>query len=263
MLVEGCLAMKINGKLRAVMVLALFLAVISASELPETSSAIRYWWDVGHARTNDFVVPHWWTNYTLISSLFAPAWLACICAVVLICRRWPLLCVIALSTFLIVEPVSCASAPSADSHSETLLGLEEIPFVTAERAADEKHLERMDRILKQRAGDTGVFPTTERELHDVVGAVAFETSPYEQAGRRIPFDLRLVINQGTAHSETPEKPGIVYYAVNESGRQFVLTISGLNEPVSGRASMMKASTFYGGKQPWGGLLASEESLYER
>jgi hypothetical protein len=255
--------MKLSGRLKVVLVLALFLAVISASELPETSSAIRYWWNVGHARTNDFVVLHWWTNYTLISSLFAPSWLACICAVMLLCRRWPLFCVITLSTFLVVEPVSCVSAPSADPYSEAVLGLEEIPFATAERAADEKHLERMDRLLKQRAGDTGGFPTTEKELHDVVGDVAFETSPYEQAGRKLPFDLRLVINQGTPHSETPEKPGIVYYAVNGSGRQFVLTISGLNEPVSGRASMMKASTFYGGKQPWGGLLASEESLYQR
>jgi len=252
--------MKINGKLRLVVVLALFLAVISASELPETSSTIRYWWDVGHANANDFVVSHWWTNYTLISSLFAPSWLACICAVVLLCRRWPLFCVI---TLLIVEPLSCASAPSADPHSESILGLEEIPFVTAERAADEEHLVRVDQLLKQRAGDSGWFPTTEKELHDDVGDVAFETSPYEQAGRKLSFDLKLVINQGTPHSEVPEKPGIVYYAVNESGRQFVLTISGLNEPVSGRASMMKASTFYGGKQPWGGLLASEESLYRR
>jgi hypothetical protein len=255
--------MKLNGKLRVALVLALLLAFISAAQLPETSSAVRYWWDVGHARPSDFIVPHWWTSYTLISALFAPSWLACICTAVFLCRRWPLFCVMTLGAFLILEPMSCASAPSADPDSQSPLGLEELPFATAERAADERHLERMDRLLKLSGDDAGEFPTTEKELRDAIGDLAFETSPYEQAGRKLPFDLRLVINQGTPHSETPEKPGIVYYAVDASGRQFVLTISGLNEPISGRGSMMKASTFVGRKQPWGGLLASEESLYQK
>lgn len=72
-----------------------------------------------------------------------------------------------------------------------------------------------------------------------------------------------MLNQGTPYATIPERPGIVYYAVNPTGKQFVLTISGLNAPLSARVSMMKAEAFVGEKQPWGGLLATEESLYEQ
>ncbi|MGA2169346.1 MAG: hypothetical protein ABSG62_14140 [Terracidiphilus sp.] len=253
--------MKLDGRQQAALVLALFLVVISGAELHETFSAINYWRHVSHAGSNEFVVPHWWTGYTIISALFAPSWLACTCAALALCRRWPLFGVITLGAFLILEPISCASAPAADRDSQGFLGLEELPFADAERTADGRHLERIDQILKRRGDSTGSFPTTDEALRVAVGDLAFETSPYEQGGKKLPFELRLVLNQGVPYSATPEKPGIVYYAVNESGRQFVLTMSGLNTPISNRASMMKASTFVGEKQPWGGLLASEESMY--
>jgi hypothetical protein len=93
-------------------------------------------------------------------------------------------------------------------------------------------------------------------LRAAIGNVAFETSPYERNGKKPTFDIRLVLNQGTPYATTPEMPGIAYYAVDPTGKQFVLTISGLNAPVSDRPSMMKAEAFVAEKQPWGGLLAT-------
>ena len=253
--------MSIDGKQRVAIVLALLLVVISGAELHETSSAVYYWWQVGHAGLSGFVVPHWWSGYAIISALFAPSWLACTCAAFALSRRWPLFGVITLGTFLILEPISCASAPTAYRDSQGVLGLEELPFADAERTADERHLERIDEVLKRR-GDSA-FPTTDEALRAAVGDLAFETSPYERGGKKLSFELRFVVNRGVMYSTTPEKPGIVYYVVNKDGRQFLLTVSGLNMPISNRASMMKASSFVGEKQPWRGLLASEESLYKR
>ncbi len=93
--------------------------------------------------------------------------------------------------------------------------------------------------------------------------MASEASPYVQNGRRIKFDLRFITNEGVPYSANPEKPGIVYYAVNSDGSQFVLTISGLNTPASDRTSMMKEVAWIGAKQPWGGLLAVEEALPQK
>jgi hypothetical protein len=146
--------------------------------------------------------------------------------------------------------------------SGELLGLEELPFADAERAADWEHLELIDALLKRAGHDAGAFPTTEESLKAVLGKSPFELSPYEQGGMRLSFGLKLVLNRGTAYSASaPEAPGIVYYAVNPTGGQFVLTISGLNAPVSNKPAMTKAEAFVGGKQPWGGLLAEEESKY--
>jgi len=112
-------------------------------------------------------------------------------------------------------------------------------------------------------GGTGGFPLSEEELKRLVGNLAFEVSPYMQNGKRISFDLRFIANRGTPYCTNPEKPGIVYYAVDSDGKQFVLTISGLNTPTSNRASMMEEIAWIGSKQPWGGLLATEETLYQQ
>jgi hypothetical protein len=255
--------LRLEGKQWAALVLAGILIVISGTQLNETYAAIDAWWRIGHAAPADFVVPDWCTHSTMVSALFAPAWLVLIGAALLLSRRWPLITVIALSSFLIIEPLSCVSATSWVSESEGFLGLAELPLAQAERSADWEHLSRMDSLLKRAGHDTGAFPTSERDLEAAVGNLALEPSPYEQGGKRLAFDLRFVLNQGVPYRTSPEKPGIVYYAVNPGGRQFVLTISGLNTPISDRASMMKAEAFVGEKQPWGGLLATEEALYQK
>jgi hypothetical protein len=259
----GCAAMKLDGKQIAAVVLAVLLVLISAIQLGETVSAVRYWWHVNHATVSEYVVPHWWTQYTITSALFAPVWLTCTGAALLFVRRRPILAIIALSTFLIVEPISCASAPSLSKESGGFLGLEELPFADAERVADSNHLLRIDERIKIHGNSTGEFPTSPEALKNAVGNLAHEISPYEHGGKQLDFDLVFVLDKGVPYSTNPERPGIVYYSVNPSGTQYTLTISGLNAPVSDRASMMKEGTFVGSKQPWGGLLATEESLFQR
>jgi hypothetical protein len=183
-------------------------------------------------------------------------------AALALARRWPILSLIALSSFLIIEPVSCVSAPSL-SRGGGFLGLEELPFADAERAADMVHLEQIDAQLMKAGNDAGSFPTSEAELKEAVGSLAFESSPYEQGGKTMAFDTDLVLKRGVPYVTSPEKPGIVDYAVDPDGRQFVLTMSGLNAPISARPSMMKAEAFVGEKQPWGGLLATQESLHRK
>jgi hypothetical protein len=253
---------RLNGKQKAAFLIAGILLVISVVQSDETISAVHYWWRIAHAGPTDFLVSHWATRYTLVSALFAPCWIACTLAALALARRWPILSLIVLISFLVIEPVSCVSAPSL-SRSGGFLGLEELPFADAERAADLVHLEHIDAQLKKVGNDAGAFPTSEAELKEAIGSLALESSPYEQGGKTIAFDLELVLNRGVPYATSPEKPGIVYYAVDPDGRQFVLTMSGLNAPISTRPSMMKAEAFVGEKQPWGGLLATEEFLYRQ
>jgi hypothetical protein len=255
--------MRLEGKQLTAFVLAGILVVISGAQLDETFSAIHFWWRVGHPSSADFVVPNWWTHYTIASALFAPAWLIFIGAALFLSRRWPLVAVVTLSSFLIIEPLSCVSAGSWIPGSDGFLGLAELPFAQAERSADWEHLARIDALLKRVGDDAGAFPTSEQGLTADVGNLALEPSPYVQGGKRIAFDLQFVLNQGVPYTTNPERPSIVYYTVNPDGRQFVLTISGLNAPTSARSSMMKAEAFTGEKQPWSGLLATEEALYPK
>lgn len=139
--------------------------------------------------------------------------------------------------------------------------MEELPFADAERAADLSHLIRVDERIKNWGHSRGEFPRSPGALRDAVGDLAYENSPYNQAVRYIRFDLKFVMDQGRPYVTEPEKPGIVYYSVNRDGTQFVLTISGLNAPMGRRPSMMRAGAFVGEKQPWGGLLATEEVLH--
>jgi len=249
--------MTLNGKQLTVFMLAGLFILTSVLHLDVTVAAVHFWWRVGHPGQSDFIMHKWWTPYTVASALFAPVWLMLVCSTVLLSRRHPLLAVSILCSFFIVMPLSCVSA------GDNLFGLEELPFAGAERNANWEHLTRMVSRLKLFAHDAGTFPTSAKDLIAAVGNVAFESSPYVHSGKRLTFDLGFVLNGGTAYATKPEKPAIVYYAVSPNGKQFVLTISGLNKPISSRASMMKADAFAGEKQPWQGMLAKEESLYGR
>ncbi|MGB8031157.1 MAG: hypothetical protein WCF30_16020 [Terracidiphilus sp.] len=257
--------MRLKGSQQASVALSLLLLFMAGSQLDETFSAVHFWWRVNHPASGEFIVTHWWTPYTVASAFFAPAWFVCIAAALLLSRWRPLTAVIVLSSFLIIEPISCASASSVGgAPSGVVLGLAELPFVDAERSADWNQLERLDERLKRAGRDAGAFPTSEGGLKAAIGDAAFAPSPYMRVGKTLPFGLALVLNEGTAFTAaTPAAPGVVYYAVDPSGRQFVLTISGLNAPIGNDPSMMKADPFVREKQPWGGLLALEDSVYSR
>jgi hypothetical protein len=125
------------------------------------------------------------------------------------------------------------------------------------------HLIRIAQLIKRRGDSVGEFPRSQNALSEAVGDLAYESSPYEQRGTPLKFDLKFVIDEGKPYSTIPDKPGIVFYSANSDGTQFVLTVSGLNAPIGTQASMMRAGAFVGEKQPWNGLLATEENIYHR
>ena len=255
--------MKLNGKQWAALFLATLLALIASWRLNETYFAIKYWWEVGHASPDEYIVHHWATLYTWASALFAPLWLVLTCGTLYFFRHRHSWAVALLATYVIVAPLSCTYAPSLYEYSGGFFDLEELPFADSERAADFRQLMQVDERLKRWGDDKGEFPRTSDALRDAVGDVANARSPYERDGKTISFDLEFESGQGLPYSTMPQKSGVVYYSVNASGTQFVLTISGLNRPVSNKPVMMKAGAFVGSKQPWGGLLATEESLREQ
>ena len=131
---KGCAAMKLDGKQIAAIVLAVLLVLISWTQLDETVSAVSYWWHINHVASNEYVVPNWWTQYTIASALFTPVWLVCTGAALLFVRWRPILVIIALSTFLdsgiMKWPTSavCFGPPVGPNEplvwTEHLLGLE-------------------------------------------------------------------------------------------------------------------------------------------
>src|ERR1700758_4203241 len=106
--------MRLNGKQQAAVLISGFLVIIAGVQLNETVSAVHLWWQGGHPGLGNFVVPHWWTRYTVASALFAPIWIVCACVALLSSRRWPVVALVTLSSFVIIEPLSCVSAPSVD-----------------------------------------------------------------------------------------------------------------------------------------------------
>lgn len=255
--------MKLKGSQKTALAFAALLVLISAWQLDETISALKCWWNIRHATPIEYLVPHWATRYTWASALFAPLWLSLGCTTVILLHRRPVAALVALSAYLLIAPVSCASAPSLYEGAGGILGLEELPFADAERTADTDHIIRVSKRIKLWGESRGEFPMSQEALNDAVGDLSYEISPYGRANREIRFDLKFQMGQGTLYSTNPDKPGVVYYSVNPSGTQFVLTISGLNAPISSRPAMMRAGAFVSGKQPWNGLLATEEALDHR
>ena len=240
--------------------IAILLAISACLQMDETFAAVRFWWLVHHASIGAFVVPYWWTSYTVVSSFFAPIWLVLIGLALLLSHSRPVWGIISLSCFLVLLPLSCASAPAQRGGSGYLLSLEELPFASAEREANLLHMGRLAERLKKWGLSHGRYPNTESELMDASRYLASEPSPYEQNSMRIPYQLVLIQNNGVPYNTKPSQPGIVYYAVNPSGRQFALTVSALNAPVSEGVFMAKETSFIGEKQPWGGLLALVEIM---
>ena len=98
-----------------------------------TIAILRDWWQVKHPPRGFFVVPQWWTHYTVMSALYSPIWVVCIGSTILLARRWLGFAVFLLAGFLILEPISCMAMPGIRGGYGYLLGLEELPIAGAER----------------------------------------------------------------------------------------------------------------------------------
>jgi len=124
--------MKVERRQTAALVLAVFVVAVSACQVDETVSALKYWWAVKHASSADFLVSHWATLYTWESALFAPFWFAVSASAFFFVRRWPTLALSISAACMIAAPISCAYAPSLDKRSRSPFGFEELPFADAE-----------------------------------------------------------------------------------------------------------------------------------
>ncbi len=253
-----------NSKLAvAYWILFTICLVIACSQLDVMIAILRDWWQVKHPPQGFFVVAKWWTPYTVMSALFAPNWILCLACTILLVQHWPKFAVVLLAGFLILEPVSCMAIPAVHGGHGSLLGLEELPIAGAERDSNGEFLWRIDRRLMQWGDDYGHFPVTTMELDNAVSSEATTNSPYTLVGRAIPYRIVFIQNDGAPSKMTLGQPGVVNYAVDAGGTQFVLTVSGLNMPVSDKVSMVRESNFVGQKQPWGGLLAVEEARFRK
>jgi hypothetical protein len=241
-------------------VLAIILLIFAVGQMDVTRALIRSWWLVAHPPPHAFVVKHWFTHYTIASGVFAPAWCLIVLLLLWLSSRWRVLGTVALSLCFILLPMSCASAPNFDGGSGYFLGLEEIPFSAAERMQLDSHLTCVFEKLDRWGHDHGRFASSENDIRSVPLDDCNERSPYWQDGTPVQYSFRAVWNDGGPYRGVPDRPATVFYSVSSDGRQFAVTISGLNTPVANVPSMMKQTAFIGGKQPWWGLLAEQGHL---
>jgi len=242
--------------------LAIVLLTLACVQFDVTWVLVHSWWQVAHPPPHAWVVCHWFTPYTIASGLFAPLWCLVVALLLWTSYKQPILGIAALSLCVILLPVSCSSATGFRGGEGYFFGLEEVPFSGAERSVDSAYLACLAERLRRLGHDYEHFPLTEAEIKSIPFGDCIIDSPYWQDGSSIPYTFRVVRNSGRAFGGTPDRPGIVYYSVNTTGKQFVLTISGLNAPVANTPSMGKETAFVGGKQPWGGLLAYQGALYK-
>jgi hypothetical protein len=73
-------------------------------------------------------------------------------------------------------------------------------------------------------------------------------------------ETEFIANLDGPYSTTPNRPGILYYAVNDGGTEFWLTVSGLNVPFAEHAAMLRVGEFQASKQPWGDLFVTSDVI---
>jgi hypothetical protein len=134
-----------------------------------------------------------------------------------------------------------------------LIVIPNLPFWQLELIQNVTHIEPLEHRLKAWSTEHGRFPLTLKELDNVLGSTMM-TSPYRQGGNTLNYQVEFVPNRSAPYQTAPARPGIVYYAVDPNGRQYWLTLSGLNAPYADRPSMAHTDPLTGSKQPWGELL---------
>jgi hypothetical protein len=129
----------------------------------------------------------------------------------------------------------------------------------SELSGNRNHLGSLEHRLEDWDRVHGRFPLTRAELDSSLGGVATEPGPYCQRGKRLDYQVEVQLNQSAPYRASPGRPGIVYYAVDSTGRQFWLTVSGLNAPFSDRVTMARTDAFTASKQPWADLLVLSDA----
>jgi hypothetical protein len=174
---------------------------------------------------NVFYVDHWWNTWMLVCCLAGPTVLILVAVGICSALRstWPTWPLIALPLALIIELCALVVIPN-------------LPFWQLELVQNVTHMAPLEQRLKTWSTEHGRFPVTQNELDNVLSSTTM-TSPYRQGGNTLSYQIELVPNQSAPYQTTPTQPGIVYYAVDPNGRQYWLTVSGLNAPYADRPAM--------------------------
>ena len=85
------------------------------------------------------------------------------------------------------------------------------------------------------------FPSSDAELQEVFRQSPWKTSPYAYLGAPLSPRAVFVGNaKGPVLQPTLPEPGVLYYAINDAGDHFWITLSVLDAPSSEKALMLRA-----------------------
>ena len=111
-------------------------------------------------------------------------------------------------------------------------------YLSAELRARYKMQDEMRSVqtaVEAWGNEHGKFPLTDDELRkSLAGARVDGESPFQRAGKPVPYKQLLILIPGSLWLKTPctESPGTVCYTVDSSGTHYWLTATTLPRPVS-------------------------------
>ena len=205
----------------ASLVAVVFLWLLSLPLIQFTWTVIETWVQFHLDKGEPFSIGRWLDATTLALALAGPIVLLLSAFGVLAAIRseWPRWPVLAVPLGFIVALYAMVCIPN-------------VPLWHSELFGNSNHLGSLEHRLEGWDRIHGRFPLTRAEVDSVLGGVATEPGPYCQRGKRLDYQIELILNQTAPYHTSPQQPGIVYYAVDSAGRQFWLTVSGLNAPFS-------------------------------
>lgn len=226
---------------------ACMTALLSLHLIPFTWGMVEAWARFWLRPASAFYVESWMSKSILIWALAAPTvfLLIGIGALASLRSSWPRWPVIALPIALVIALFSLKDFPSA-------------PLRDLEQTRNTGHLADVGHFIAMWSGNGDRFPLTQSELEHALRPWLEGPSIYRQQRQTINYQIEFHANQTGPYRANPERPGIVYYAVNQSGSKFWLTISGLNAPFANHAQMMRVDDYTAERQPWGDILVEDD-----
>ena len=223
---------------------ALLAALISLPLFKFTWSVADLWIRFWLRPPDVFYIDSWMSSRVLITTLAGlfVLLLVVIGAIASVRASWPRWLIVALPIAIAVTLCS-------------MLNMLNLPLWNTEIIYDSAYLTTIEHSLVEWSRENGRFPTTQNELLNATAGESQIQSIYRQRKHILSHQLYFLPDQDGPYTTQPNQPGIVYYAVNQSGNQFWLTVSGLNLAVSNKPVMLQTDPFTASKQPWGNFLS--------
>ncbi len=186
----------------ASLVAVVFLWLLSLPLIQFTWTVIETWVQFHLDKGEPFSIGRWLDATTLALALAGPIVLLLSAFGVLAAIRseWPRWPVLAVPLGFIVALYAMVCIPN-------------VPLWHSELFGNSNHLGSLEHRLEGWDRIHGRFPLTRAEVDSVLGGVATEPGPYCQRGKRLDYQIELILNQTAPYHTSPQQPGIVYYAV--------------------------------------------------